>query len=220
MTTPSSTSIPSSRREQNKAATRAAIVDAALNLLRESPAEPVTADRIAEAAGISRRTFFNYFGSVEAALNAQLDDFLETAVVHLAAVPESLPAAEAAIRALRETFTPERLGPVAELFLLAQSNPQLARMQLESWDDCAERIVDFLRTAAPDAPPLASAAFAHAVVGAGRAAFLHWGQQHDNTAPTQRFSPNRAATEQLHALLLEALTQLRDGFSALQTRAH
>jgi AcrR family transcriptional regulator len=64
-----SSSDPVSRREQNKTATRAAIADAALDLLRASGSEAVTAERIAEAAGISRRTFFNYFPSVEAALN-------------------------------------------------------------------------------------------------------------------------------------------------------
>ncbi|MBG6083923.1 TetR/AcrR family transcriptional regulator [Zhihengliuella flava] len=215
-----------SRREQNKAATRAAIVEAALDLVRRAPTEPVTAESIAEAANISRRTFFNYFSSVEAALNVPLDDFLESAVAHLATGPESLPAAEAAIRALRESFTPERLEPVAELFLLAQTNPQLSRMQMESWNDCAERVVDFLRTAAPDAPALASAAFAHAVVGVGRAAFLHWGQRFDDAAvldsappSAHRFRPDHEATEELHELLLEAMTQLRDGFSALQTRA-
>ena len=48
-----------SRREQNKTATRRAIADATLELVRSKGAGQFTIDDIAEAAGISRRTFFN-----------------------------------------------------------------------------------------------------------------------------------------------------------------
>ena len=57
-----------SRRELNKAATRQAITDAALGLLRSKGPGNFTVEDIADAAAISRRTFFNYFSSTEAAL--------------------------------------------------------------------------------------------------------------------------------------------------------
>ena len=57
-----------SRRELNKAATRQAISDAALELLRSRGPGNFTVEDIADAAAISRRTFFNYFSSTEAAL--------------------------------------------------------------------------------------------------------------------------------------------------------
>jgi AcrR family transcriptional regulator len=52
-----------SRRELNKAATRQSITEAALTLLRRKGLGNFTVEEIADAAGDSRRTFFNYFGS-------------------------------------------------------------------------------------------------------------------------------------------------------------
>ena len=60
--------MPASRRELNKAATRRAIAEAALALLRARGVGRFTVEDIASAAGVSRRTFFNYFPSREAAL--------------------------------------------------------------------------------------------------------------------------------------------------------
>ncbi|WP_394436853.1 TetR family transcriptional regulator [Streptomyces sp. SGAir0957] len=50
-------------RERKKRATRAALVEAAVRLAAEHGVEHVTVDAISEAAGVSPRTFFNYFDS-------------------------------------------------------------------------------------------------------------------------------------------------------------
>lgn len=50
-------------RERKKRATRAALVEAAVRLAAEHGAENVTVEAISEAAGVSPRTFFNYFDS-------------------------------------------------------------------------------------------------------------------------------------------------------------
>ncbi|WP_372348440.1 TetR family transcriptional regulator [Streptomyces sp. KL116D] len=50
-------------RERKKRATRAALVEAAVRLAAEHGVEHVTVDAISEAAGVSARTFFNYFDS-------------------------------------------------------------------------------------------------------------------------------------------------------------
>lgn len=57
------------RRELNKARTRESIVAALRDLVEQRPIDQVTVDQIAEAAGISRRTFFNYFPGVPALLS-------------------------------------------------------------------------------------------------------------------------------------------------------
>ncbi|MEU3608537.1 TetR family transcriptional regulator [Streptomyces sp. NPDC035033] len=50
-------------RERKKKATRAALVEAAVRLAAEHGVEHVTVDAISAAAGVSTRTFFNYFDS-------------------------------------------------------------------------------------------------------------------------------------------------------------
>lgn len=73
-------------RERKKAATKAALSEAALRLaVDKGGIEAVTADEIAAHAGVSTRTFHNYFPSKEAAL---LHDFHETTAMLLADLRE------------------------------------------------------------------------------------------------------------------------------------
>lgn len=56
---------PPGRREQRKAETRQAISDVATELIIRRGFEAVSMSDIAEAAGVSRKTVFNYFASKE-----------------------------------------------------------------------------------------------------------------------------------------------------------
>ena len=68
------------RREANKARTREAVVDALRALVEQRPVESVTVDQLAEAAGISRRTFFNYYAGIPAVLVEVFSGYAERMV--------------------------------------------------------------------------------------------------------------------------------------------
>ncbi|BCB86207.1 TetR/AcrR family transcriptional regulator [Phytohabitans suffuscus] len=84
-------------RERKKAATRAALSEAAMRLAEEHGVEHVTAEAIADAAGVSPRTFHNYFANKEEAILAATWDFVRDVVAALRARP----AGESALEALR-----------------------------------------------------------------------------------------------------------------------
>lgn len=92
-------------RDRRKLDTLDALRRAALNLALANGVERITVADIAAAAGVSRRTFFNYFASKEDALvgeNPELAEFLRQS---LAARPAGEPALTAVHHALRETIT-------------------------------------------------------------------------------------------------------------------
>lgn len=63
-------------RERKKAQTRAQISSAAYEVVRDHGIESLTADAVAQRAGVSRRTFFNYFTTVESSLEPVIEAFL------------------------------------------------------------------------------------------------------------------------------------------------
>lgn len=75
-------------REQKRLATRDAIEDAATKLVDGRGFNDVTVEEICEAAGISRRTFFNYFDSKDAAvLGGPSKEFTEDVRQHFLTEP-------------------------------------------------------------------------------------------------------------------------------------
>ncbi|HXD28344.1 MAG TPA: TetR/AcrR family transcriptional regulator [Arthrobacter sp.] len=201
-----------SRREINKTATRQAIIDAALAVLRTDGLEAVTADRVAEAAGVSRRTFFNYFSTLESALNGPTEAFVEHVLQIFETQPRDLPIMSAAVNALNALADRSLLAPVAELVSAAHASPQLDRLQLEAWNDCAARLVGAIAARLPGSDPLTVSVFANSIIGAGRAAFEHWIQTADGDL-------SDASLARLQDHLAAALAQLRDGFPTLNVSA-
>nr|WP_120954110.1 TetR/AcrR family transcriptional regulator [Arthrobacter oryzae] len=168
-----------SRRELNKAATRQAITDAAMNLLRTRGPGNFTVEDIADAAGISRRTFFNYFGSTEAALASVTHAFLDNALQQFRLRPADEPILESARAALVELADPMTVAPVAEIYSLGQTNPQLSRSELEAWDHCTEQIIDaarerFAQGSGAGVDELYLRALAGSVISCGKAAMDVW----------------------------------------------
>ncbi|WP_367129366.1 TetR/AcrR family transcriptional regulator [Saccharothrix sp. HUAS TT1] len=112
-------------REQKKQATREALREAALRLALERGAENVRVDDIAEAAGVSPRTYNNYFSSREQAIVAAVAAEREARVAAaVAARPADVGLADAVVDAIVEQYT-DPGGPARDALLLITSHPAL-----------------------------------------------------------------------------------------------
>ncbi|MFD7406450.1 TetR/AcrR family transcriptional regulator [Streptomyces sp. NPDC059866] len=89
-------------REQKKRATRAALAEAAVRLAAEHGVENVTVEAISAAAGVSVRTFFNYFDARDDAfvvIDTDISARVRSTVLHAPAEVPPLDAVRDAIAA-------------------------------------------------------------------------------------------------------------------------
>lgn len=89
-----------SLRERTRAAMRAEVSDIAFRLFAEQGFEHTTIEQIAAEAGLSRTTFFRYFGTKEELVLGKMNEFGHEVAAALAARPES----ERPWEALRRAF--------------------------------------------------------------------------------------------------------------------
>ena len=183
-----------------------------MDLLRTRGPGNFTVEDIADAAGISRRTFFNYFGSTEAALASVTFGFLDTALQQFRLRPAGEPILESARAALVELADPMTVAPVAELYSLGQTNPQLSRSELEAWDHCTEQIIDaarerFALTASGDVDELYLRALAGSVISCGKAAMDVWFARCGGDLTPESLSV-------LRQLLIDSMGLLGSGFAS------
>jgi len=82
-------------RERKKAETLDALASAALRLADQLGPDRVTVDEIAAAAGVSARTFFNYFATKEDAIVGSSESSAARVVQELAARPAAEPPVDA-----------------------------------------------------------------------------------------------------------------------------
>ena len=206
-----------SRRELNKAATRQSITDAALALLRSSGPGNFTVEDIADAAGISRRTFFNYFSSTDAALASITHGFLNNAIQQLQLRPAGEPILQSAQEALMALADPLAVAPLAELFTLTQQSTLMANSELEAWDYCREQIISVAQervtgaAGSPDGQPVPGAelytrALAGSVISCGKAALEIWFARRGADLSTDSLA-------ELRQLLIDSMALLGSGFS-------
>ncbi|WP_329377911.1 TetR/AcrR family transcriptional regulator [Streptomyces sp. NBC_01716] len=91
---------PPSLRERTRRAVRAEITETAMRLFAENGFDATTVDQIATSSGISRRSFFHYFGSKEDLVLGDTEALGET----VRAALEARPAEEPAWAAIRAAF--------------------------------------------------------------------------------------------------------------------
>lgn len=112
-------------REEKKSQTRRAIADAALRLASEHGYPNVTVAQIAAAAGVSRRTFSNYFPSKAECFTALVDDRFLADIA-----PEVLASDSGSVRerlaAAFQQADPAFWQDAARVHQLTQSEPEIA----------------------------------------------------------------------------------------------
>lgn len=114
-------------RAEHKLRTRDALVAAGYDLLWADGAVALTADRIAQHAGVSRRTFFNYFPSVEAAMVAKPREALAEVTAMIERRPEGEHVIDSANAVVDELFTVQFLDDLAKTWRYVDGHADAAR---------------------------------------------------------------------------------------------
>lgn len=197
-----------SLRDHHRAATRRALADAALEVARLVGPDRLTAEAVAERAGVSRRTLFNYFPGVEAALTAPIQDFLDASVQALARRPAAEPVADAVTTALSEAATVDVVSRI-EALLAIPARDSARWMSLAVWADMQAGVLEAVRSRLPaEVEPLFLTALSAAIVAAGGAAVETWAAtMFDPARAGPMPSPDERVAE-LRALLLRAIGYL------------
>lgn len=170
------TTPPPGRRETKRQRTRLALITAALRLVDERGLDRVTVDEISAAAGVSPRTFFNYFATKEDAL---VGDPLEG--LDEPRLPDG-PLLEALLEALAPAF--EQIQRDRDLWLLRMrvigASPHLLPLLIAAAASAEQRLAEAIaeRDGLPvDHPfPPVAASVANAAV---RVAVCRWADGRD-----------------------------------------
>jgi AcrR family transcriptional regulator len=122
-------------RERKKEATREGLHEAAVRLAAERGPDRVTIDDIADAAGVSRRTFSNYFSGIQEALLYREQERMRMLLDLIRARPARERAWTALTRAAFELY--ERVGERDPMWLaqarLVRHHPSLAGYQVAAY---------------------------------------------------------------------------------------
>ena len=178
-----------SRRERQREETRRDLAQIALELASERGLANVRVPEIAAAAGVSTRTFNNYFPSKEAAIAWPTVRRWTRMVENLLARPAEEPVGEALVAAIGELYAPAPGADPEDSFIgrfrvLAAAEPSLRveylRISDAGEDQLAQGIAARIGAGEDELRPRLLAAMA---VGAERAAIRHWIRTKSQTTP-------------------------------------
>lgn len=201
-----------SRRDQQKASTRAALTEAAIELAEVQGVDHTTVDAVADRVGVSRRTFFNYFPNVDACIATSTSELLAAAMAALEERPADEPILQSAAHAFRAVFPAEAIGDLVRLFRLLQSSPRLAGTHLEYWHGANRRVERVLAARLPHADDLWVRSLAGAILGVAESAVTAWLTTLDDHTPEAITQEADAWAEALHGAIATCFGHLADGF--------
>ncbi|GAA4399408.1 mycofactocin system transcriptional regulator [Fodinibacter luteus] len=164
-----------SLRSRKRAETHSMLAGAAYSLVRDVGFDAVTAEAVADRAGVSRRTFFNYFPSVESVLTASIAEFFVSVGERLEARPAGEDVLDSALAVVSDPGDVELVERIAVIAAAGESSPHargLILVEVHAWLDWLE---DWLRQRLPPGSgDLFVATYASTLVGAAEAAFRVW----------------------------------------------
>ena len=201
-------------RESKKQATRKALREAALRLALERGPDNVRVDDIAGAAGVSPRTYNNYFASREQAIVAAVTAEREARVAAaVAARPAACRLSDAVIEAIVEQYArPASDDPRA--LLLITTRPALRDAFLGTAAGIEHPLAAVIAERRGDSGELAARVLAASVAAAVRVALGQWARP---AGESPSASGLVAVSGPLPELLRSALEPLRPALDAAGT---
>lgn len=197
---------PRARREINRSRTRRDIQHAVREFAHEGLLQEVTAEQVAERAGISRRTFFNYFTGIDAVCSEAITeialDLISQMVAHGS---DQHPIA--AMRAVIGAGLPDELLS----WMSALGNEHTKTSVPGHWFCDFDRLVQIAtdtwgESTTATHPELYFRGLASTIMGAFDAAEHVWRQQTDGSLSTD-------SVHTLHRLIDEALLNAQSGWA-------
>jgi AcrR family transcriptional regulator len=161
-------------RERKKQATREALRAAALRLALERGPDNVRVDDIAEAAGVSPRTYNNYFSSREEAIVAAVTAERSARVAAaVAARPVDVSLADAVVDAVVGQYT-DPGDDARDALLMITTSPALRACYVNTVTALERPLAEAIAERCPQTDPLTAEVLAASVGAAAKVAVRRW----------------------------------------------
>jgi AcrR family transcriptional regulator len=198
---------PPSLRERKKAETWSAIHEAAATRVAERGIDGATVEAVAEAAGVSPRTFFNYFAAKEDAVLGMRAPTLDPALLEGFSLDEDLlgQVSRLLLAVVRSAFAG---GDAARRRELAQRHPQLGHRRHELTVEAEELVRRALAELLAADPQWASGLGGHDVDDVARMLVLVAGVPLRFAIGSPRHSPAAPLTPEDHDSALDLFHRL------------
>ena len=200
-TAASGTAVPEGLRQRNYRETQERIQRAAIDLAERKGLCNVTTAQIAEAAGISRRTFFRYFSCKEQAIMPGPRRYLD-AIDDLLPVDEAVASSGgilAAIEAIGDKIliieSDLELAVHRRISALIAAEPELRAYEASQDVEIAEKLADRFSDVFPDMTTPQLALLAEIGITVWRHGWMRWSAQAEQPNPESPTESHRAVRE-------------------------
>lgn len=195
-------------RVRQRQATRAAIAQAAFAVIRRDGAGGLTAESVAAEAGVSRRTIFNHFASLDEALQPMARVWFDAFVARLQQRPGDEPLVDSLTALALQPMPPETAELLVALTVARDQSPQARNVICGILDSWVEWFGEALRARAPQASEIEVALAAQLIPALAQSVTRVWLTGLDGGPLTEE------ALVRHRELTHEAVRIVRSGFGA------